>query len=991
MIKITPRRIVLSAVIAILLAAAIVASVFASSYWSYLMSTFGSSASNTDTQKVNGALTVGDEFVQEATEDSIVLLKNNGALPLSEDERKVNLFGYGATDNGFVYSGGGSGGTVINIDKANDEDIAELVISPQEAFEAEGFEVNEDLMKLYTDFSTYKATIERGINTLYQPRADVYTADVLRGALSFSSTAVVVISRNGSESVDVPLYQTKNNGANVTDSTRTYLQLTAEEEDMLEIVTDNFEKVIVLLNTAAPMDTGFLEDEGIDAAMYVGITGQSGTLAIPRLLKGYKTEKTADGTETRVASTPSGRLADTYAYSTRAYTPTDANMYAVPSTFGQITYAEGIYVGYKWYETADAEGYFDNVTTEYGKGYDGVVQYPFGYGLSYDTDFEYTVTSSLTDGANITADTTIKISVTVKNSEDATSTGKDVVQLYFTPPYYDGEIEKSEVNLVAFAKTQPLAPGQSQTLEFEITPYDLACYDDYGRNPGGHTGYELDRGEYTISLRTDAHTLADCENNELTYNVAETINIDKDPVTGNDVVNRFTGEGAYMGVPIDGSNAGGEEITYLSRADFAGTFPASRTPDRTNTALLTEANEAMNDRYDTDTNPVMGADNGLYLVVKADGGKANLADLNGSSGAELKYNDELIVALGSDYDEPRWNDLLDQLTQNEMVNLVANAFYSTVAVESVGKPQRLEVDGPHGFHVSGMAEADRAKLVAFPAETLLGCSWNQETAYNMGRAQGVVGSAMNINGWYGPGLNLHRNPYSGRYFEYYSEDPIIIGKLAAEVIRGAANTGLYCYMKHFAVSEEGVNPENVYTWLTEQTLRETYLRPFEIAVKEGGANGVMTSFNCIGAVWAGACDPMNNDILRGEWGFRGALITDWSLGRPYMNGMQGIRAGNDLMMDLDEPFDGSATTLTLLRTATKNSLYTFANTYARAKDYQENGDKDDRYSVELKMEVTESPFSPIPILMVVGIWVLAAAGIAVCVVFIIRKPDKAKE
>lgn len=338
-----------------------------------------------------------------------------------------------------------------------------------------------------------------------------------------------------------------------------------------------------------------------------------------------------------------------------------------------------------------------------------------------------------------------------------------------------------------------------------------------------------------------------------------------------------------------------------------------------------------------------------------------------------------------DYINVKCHDLKHQIRR------IASEGKVSDAVESVGKPRRLEIDGPAGFHAPDISQNDRGKLVAFPAETLLGCTWNQETAYNMGRAQGVIGSALNINGWYGPGLNLHRNPFSGRYFEYYSEDPIVIGKLAAEVIRGAANTGLYCYMKHFAVSEEGINPENVYTWLTEQTMREIYLKPFEIAVKEGGANGVMTSFNCIGAVWAGACDPMNNDILRGEWGFRGSLITDWSLGRPYMNGMQGIRAGNDLMMDLDEPFDRSATTLTLLRTASKNALYTFANTYARAKDYQENGDADDRYSVELKMAVTEAPFLPIPVVMVVGIWVLAAAGIAVCAIFIIKKPEEKPE
>lgn len=994
MVKITPKRIALSAVIAVLLAVAIVASVFTGAYWKYLMGVFGEAKGNTDSTTISNAAALGDDLVQEIAEESMVMLKNeNNALPLAEDERKINLFGYGSTENGFVYSGGGSSGTIINKDPIPEDDLKELVVSPVEAFEREGFEVNQELQKIYTDFSTYKASSGRGITTLYQPPASVYTSDVLRNALSFSDIAVVVISRTGSESTDIPLTQSKNNGKGVTDSSRTYLQLTTEEEDMLEVVTDNFDKVIVLLNTASPIEAGFLNDKDIDAAFYVGLTGQSGTLAIPRLLKGYKTVEDEDGNKTEVAVTPSGRLADTYAYSTRQYNPTDANMFAEPHVTypvdSQISYTEGIYVGYKWYETADAEGYFDNVSNEYGDGYDGVVQYPFGYGLSYGTDFEYTVTTDLPAGSQIGADTKITVTVTVKNSENATASGKEVVQLYFTPEYHEGEIEKSEVNLLAFAKTKTLAPGVSQELTFEIDPYDLACYDDYGRNPGDHTGYELDRGSYTISVRSDAHTLIDCENNEIEYNVPTTVNIDEDPDTGETVENRFTGDDAYMDMPIDGSTAGGDPINYLSRADFAGTYPTERTPDRTDKTAYDEVSHRLNTRYDTDTMPTTEAENGLYLVVKEDGTKASQADLEGSTDAKLKYNDDVILKLGNDYDNEQWNDLLDQLSVSDMTNLCGNGYFKTAALESVGKPQALDLDGPAGFH-GGNVDEVRTSWVAFPAESLIGCSWSQEMAFNMGQAQGVIASATGINGWYGPGLNMHRNVYSGRFFEYYSEDPVVIGKLAAEVVRGATNKGLYCYMKHFAVSEEGVNPDFVKTWLTEQTLREVYLKAFEIAVKEGGANAIMTAFNCIGAVWAGACDPMNNDILRGEWGFRGSLITDWSLGnRTYMAGNLGIRGGNDLWLDLNEPFGGSdATTVSLLRTASKNILYTYANTYARAKDYQENGDQDDRYKVELKVEVTQSPFSPIPILMLVGVWALALIGSGVCVVFIVRKPKE---
>lgn len=993
MIKFTPKRIILSLIVVILITIAIIATSFAASYWNYLMSVFGTSNSEVDSVTVSNAAALGDDLVQEIAEDSIVMLKNeNNVLPLSEDNRKINLFGYASTRKGFIYSGYGSSGTIINKDPASDEVLEKLVVSPVQAFEREGFEVNKELEKFYTDFSDYDAT-GKGITDLHQPDYSAYNRNMLVEAMKFSDTAVVFISRKGSESYDIPLVQNKYNGKNITDDTRTYLQFTEEEEQMIELVVDNFDKVIVVLNTGNPIEAGLLNDKGIDAVLQVGFPGQSGTLAIPRLLKGYKIIEKEDGTQEKIAVTPSGRLADTYSYFTRKYNPTDANMFAQPHFYtghGQISYTEGIYVGYRWYETADAEGYFDDVSNEYGKGYDGVVQYPFGYGLSYGTDFDYEVKTSLPVGSEITANTEITVTVKVTNSPNATATGKDVVQLYYTPPYYEGEIEKAEVNLLAFAKTAPLAPGLSQELTFNIKPYDLACYDDYGKNPGDHTGYELDRGKYVISLRSDAHNVIDCANSELEYNVSETINIDIDPVTENTVENRFTGADAYMGMPIDGSTAGGDPIKYLSRANFEGTFPNNRTPDRSDSSAINQVNTALNDKYDTNVMPNTGQNNGHYLVVKEDGTKASLADLQGKTDAKFKYNDELILALGKDYEEPRWEKLLDQLSVKEMTDVVANGFFGTMAIESVGKPQRLDIDGPAGFHYSGANDELRGKYVAFPSESLIGCSWNQQTAYNMGQAQGVIANATNVNGWYAPGLNLHRNPYSGRYFEYYSEDPLVIGKLATEVIRGSTNNGLYCYMKHFAVSEEGINPDNVKTWLTEQTLREIYLRPFEIATKEGEANAVMTAFNCIGAVWAAACDPMNNDILRTEWGFRGSLITDWALGdRSWMSGKLGIRGGNDLWLDQNEPFDKDATTVNLLRNATKNILYTVSNTYARAKAYQESGSQDDRYKVDLTVEVAESPFSPVPILMVLGIWVLALAASAVCVVFIIKKPKTA--
>lgn len=984
------KKVVLSVIIFFLVSVAVLATIYTGINWDYAMSVFGKSDLSIDDIAVSGVAATGDELVGEMAEDSIVLLKNeNGALPLSEAERKINLFGYGSTDNGFVYSGGGSAGTIINKDNLPKETLNEIVVTLAEAFEAEGFEVNGELKNFYESFSDYNSNRERGIATLYQPSIYSYPRKLLVNAVKFSDVGVVVISRNASESVDIPLSQSKNDGKPVTDNTRTYLQLTTEEELLIDFVCDNFDKVIVLLNTGNPMETGFLEDVEIDAAMYVGFTGQSGTFAIPRLLKGYKTVVDEDGKEKRIPVTPSGRLSDTYAYSTRDYNPTDANMWAMPHKYtahGQITYTEGIYFGYRWYETANAEGFFDEVENEYGKGYDGVVQYPFGYGLSYGTDFSYRVETSLPPSSEIAADTEITVKVTVINSENAKAAGKEVVQLYFTPQYYKGEIEKAEVNLLAFAKTQTLYPGTSQQLNFKITPYELACYDAYGLNPGVHTGYELDRGSYTISLRSDAHTLIECENNELVYNVSQTVNFDEDPVTGERVENRFTGAEAYMGMPIDGSAAGGPPVEYLTRAEFFATYPYERTPDRTDTAKINYVNTLMNDRYDTSEQTVTGESNGLFFVVREDGSQASLAELQGEAGAKLRYNDELVLKLGSDYGDEQWEQLLNQLSVSDLEKLISNGYYGTVALESVGKPRRLDTDGPAGFHYNPAKDEIKSKWTAFPSPALTGCSFNQYTAFVFGQMQGVIANSTGVSGWYSPGLNLHRNPYSGRQFEYFGEDPVLIGKMAAEVVRGATNNGLYCYMKHFAVSEEGVNPDNVKTWLTEQTLREIYLKPFEIAVKEGGANAIMTAFNCIGAVWSSACDPLNNDILRGEWGFRGSLVSDWAYGdRDWMSGMRALRGGNDFLFDLNEPFDKTTTTVRLARGAAKNILYTFANTYAKAVEWQNTGDLDDRYKVELKIEVSQAPFSVVPVMMIVGVWALTTAGCGACLYFILKR------
>lgn len=1000
MVKIRKKHVILISVTAVLVAILIAVNVLASIFWGHIMYVFGKTdVGGGDTTKVEGAVTLGDEQTQSTAEDAMVLLKNkkdvNGkaSLPLAKEKRKVNLFGYGVTDAGMVWSGGGAGRTFLN-QEVRSKYTRNLV----DAFKEEGFECNESLIKLFDDYSDYWMSRERGIAKIVCPPSSYFTADVLRSAKQFSDTAVVIISRNGSESVEIPLNQPKDGKGVTDDKTRTYLQLTKEEEEMLDVVSDNFENVIVLLNSTNRMECGFFNDDRIDAAIYMGAPGQSGTLAIPRFLKGYKTVKDKDGKETDVAITPSGKLSDTYAYSTRDYDPTNANMFPVDEngkhkgTWSDITYTENIYVGYRWYETADAEGYFKDVDNKYGKGYNGVVQYPFGYGLSY-TDFSWEVKElSVENGGDFDKNTKFTVKVRVTNTGDVA--GKDVVELYGTPPYIKGGIEKSEINLVAFAKTKQLDPGEYQDVELKFTAYDLASYDAYDKNSNGHAGYELDAGDYKLSLRTDAHTLKDCEQNVITYKLPATANIDKDPVTGTNIVNKFTGSTAFMGVPIDASTLNNAP-TYLSRANFAATFPKQVGAAHRNEAVCKEVNEAWNTRYDTDKMPTTDKESNLRFVTKEDGSNASLSDLKGGTKVKLKYNEELMLRLGTNYDDPDWEKILDQMSLNELRDIVYGGGFQTAAVESIGKPKTTDTDGTSGIRYGNDRE-EVDKLIALPSESLVGCCWNPEIAYNIGRSTGVVANALGMQGWYAPGLNLHRNAYSARYYEYYSEDIVLTGKLGAEVIRGSKNMGLTCYMKHFAVSEEGINPDNVMTWHTEQMLREVYLKPFEIAVKEGGANGIMTCFNCIGAVWAGACDPMNNDILREEWGFEGALLSDWSSGRPFMNVEQAIRGGNDFMLDPGNNGGSSsmniknATTASRCRVSAHNILYMWANSWATAKDYAENGE-DDRYSVDLGVAINEFPFSPVPIVLLTLIDVLLVGGIAVCVVFTVKKPKAAKE
>lgn len=859
-------------------------------------------------------LVESDTLCQNLESSSIVLLKNsNKALPLAANERSLNVFGYGATANGFLLKGVGSGSSTISDAKK---------VSLISALTKEGFSVNEDILAVYNNLSGARPANPSASNVynLAEPALSSF-AGLWDSAKSFSDVAVFVISRDGGENVgEMPKTQAGN-------AKKTYLEISDAEQETLSALESHFGKVIVLLNTTNTMHCGFLNDEGVSAALTVGLPGQSGALAIPRVLKGEVN--------------PSGKTADIMTYS-HAYDPTYANN-AVSSS--SICYSEGIYYGYKWYETADKENYFSGVNNDYGTGYDAVVQYPFGYGLTYGNDFSWKMKSiSLADGSSLTKESKITFTVTVTNMSAVA--GKDVIELYLNPPYLKGGVEKAAVQLVDFAKTAQLAPGTSQDLNLSFSAYDLASYDAYDKNGNGAASYELDPGDYLLSLRSDSHTLKDA-GLQVRYHVADDLIFDTDPTSKGTIENRFTGAKAYGGVPIDGSTAS-VNVTYLSRADFASTFPTTRASTPNSSVVQSATTLLYNDPYLSVQMPTYGEEHDLRLVRKSDGAVASYSELFGSSKADLVFDETLFDTLG-DYSSATWEQFLNQLTSDETKKLVELGGFHTQASESIGKPIGYDYDGPAGFNTNSLTgnwngSQDTNLWTAYPSESLLGCSWDRTLLFSMGFSQGKEGAQTAINGWYAPGVNLHRSIYTARNYEYYSEDGVLSGKLAARVIAGAKANGLHCYLKHLIVSEEGPNPGGVNTWLTEQNLRENYLKPFEIAVKEGGANAMMSAFNRLGASWCGADYGLLTGIVRNEWGFKGTIVTDWSQGGGIggMNPRQGVRAGNDMWLNPNSSGITGGLTMSdaidayCARMACKNILYTFIDTHNYNKNFDDS-------------------------------------------------------
>lgn len=931
------KHIVVLCIMAVIAIALIVGDVFAYSYAPIISGFFGSNEQiSGDSAAIEEAAKSGDELVRKLANEGVVLMKNGNndegkpTLPLekpADGPIKVNVFGWGATDSGFLLAGNGSGRSYVHEDNK---------VTLLQAFEQNGFEYNKEIIQIYEDWCTTEdedwgenANWNNRYNTkLKEPVTDTaFPSDVVGRAKDFSDTAVIVLSRYSGEYLGrIYDYQPKHDLAR--DDTRSFGEISTEEETLIKMCTANFKNVIVVFNTGSIMDMTFVDDPSfgtIDAALNVGYMGQSGATAIPKILSGEVC--------------PSGKLADTVVYD-----PDINEIGRVNGWAADIVYEEDIYLGYKWYETAAVEDYYDG-REKFGKtGYDAVVQYPFGHGLSY-TKFDWEIVSlSIPSGEVINTDSEITIQVRVTNNGSVA--GKDVVELYLTAPYdknsEEGNIEKAHVTLLDFEKTEEIQPGDYDVVEFKLTPYEFTSFDADDANNNLITGWELEDGLYQLKLMTDAHHVKDMDGAVIEYNVDMATRYRKDPVTNTRIKVRFTGELAYGGCPLDGSSLG-MDWTYLSRENFSATMPTTQAAQPSGSKV--NEFKYTYDGYDNDPEyqsmPVTEVESNLRLVTGEDGQYITKDQFDGNDSVDFafKYNDDLMFELGNPdnwLNNDNWEKLLNQLSIQELRDLVEGGGYGSQAVESIGKPHYLEYDGPSGFNRTNMSpNVPGSKFTALPAENLVGQTWNKYLAYQAGQVIGMDGQNFGINGIYAPCVNLHRDSLAGRNYECYSEDAVVSGQLAAAFIKGAKSNGVHCYLKHLALYDS-----NPYTdkrvWLTEQNFRENYLRPFEIAIKEGGANAIMVSFNKIGPNWAGANQALINGIVRDEWGFKGTIITDYSDGSDsVMNVHDGLRAGLNLelnpkypntnthgVVDMTDPVE-----VNLARESAKGIIYTACNTY----------------------------------------------------------------
>lgn len=834
-------------------------------------------------------------------EEGFVLLKNeNAALPMNKGAR-ISVFSKNSVN--LSYGGSGSGG----FDTSNNKDL-------YESLNDAGFVTNPTLKRFYESSQSgpvrtaNSSDLDNGDNqkiaTAETPQSK-YTDAVKNSYADYSDAALVVITRIGGEGFDLPRYQGDSEGAVSPDSH--YLELDQNEIDLLTAVTDGtFKRVVVVFNTPSSFEATFLKDSAyaafadkIDAAVWIGFNGSNGITALGEILNGDVN--------------PSGRLVDTWAADfTKNPSFVNFGTGCLPDTtdkydggmYYSVDYEEGIYVGYRYYETRGE--------TDGEDWYNANVVYPFGYGLSYTT-FDWTVGNA--SASEIALDTTITVPVTVKNTGSAA--GKDVVQLYASAPYALGGIEKAHKVLVGFAKTKLLQPGESETVTVSFDPYSAASYDYRDANSNGFSGYELEAGEYTLYVSRNAHE----SEKAIALNLAADVQIGTDPTTDSEVVNRYTDSENFL-------DSDWQLDAMLSRADWEGTWPTPQTAqqhagtDRLYEEIRSEEHNNPTD-FDSEEYPWFGEEPTLTL-----------RDLLPSAEAE---GYEPVVS----YDDERWEELMMGCDEEEMIALINNGAYHTLAMESVGLPATIHGDGPSGF-TCFMSKEQVNGTCQYVSEPVMASTWNINLMNELGEAigeEGTIGdkaTGQPYSSIYAPGVNIHRSPFGGRCSEYFSEDPFISGMMGAAEVQGIQSRGVLPTVKHFVANEQETHRSigGDLSWLSEQALREIYLKPFEYTVKLGETRGIMTSFNRIGTRWTGGDYRLLTEILRNEWGFNGLVICDFNTIPQYMIPRMMFYAGGSLDLatqqsamwtDCDTSDAGDA--IVLMR-AVKDVMYALVNSNA---------------------------------------------------------------
>lgn len=834
-------------------------------------------------------------------EEGFVLLKNeNAALPMNKGAR-ISVFSKNSVN--LSYGGSGSGG----FDTSNNKNL-------YESLNDAGFVTNPTLKNFYESSQSgpvrtaNSSDLDNGDNqkiaTAETPQSK-YTDAVKNSYADYSDAALVVITRIGGEGFDLPRYQGDSEGAVSPDSH--YLELDQNEIDLLTAVTDGtFKRVVVVFNTPSSFEATFLKDSAyaafadkIDAAVWIGFTGSNGITALGEILNGD--------------ANPSGRLVDTWA-ADFTKNPSFANFGTgcLPDTtdkydggmYYSVDYEEGIYVGYRYYETRGE--------TDGEDWYNANVVYPFGYGLSYTT-FDWTVGDA--SASEIELGTTITVPVTVKNTGSVA--GKEVVQLYASAPYTLGGIEKAHKVLVGFAKTKLLQPGESETVTVSFDPYSAASYDYRDANSNGFSGYELEAGEYTLYVSRNAHE----SEKAIALNLAADVQIGTDPTTDSEVVNRYTDSENFL-------DSDWQLDTMLSRADWEGTWPTPQTAqqhagtDRLYEEIRSEEHNNPTD-FDSEEYPWFGEEPTLTL-----------RDLLPSAEAE---GYEPVVS----YDDERWEELMMGCDEEEMIALINNGAYHTLAMEGVGLPATIHGDGPSGF-TCFMSKEQVNGTCQYVSEPVMASTWNIDLMTELGEAigeEGTIGdkaTGQPYSSIYAPGVNIHRSPFGGRCSEYFSEDPFISGMMGAAEVQGIQSRGVLPTVKHFVANEQETHRSigGDLSWVSEQTLREIYLKPFEYTVKRGETRGIMSSFNRIGTRWTGGDYRLLTEILRNEWGFNGLVICDFNTIPQYMIPRMMFYAGGSLDLatqqsamwtDCDTSDAGDA--IVLMR-AVKDVMYALVNSNA---------------------------------------------------------------